>query len=65
MDSTCSYCNIDLIEDYKVCDCRLCEDWGGCKTISGYYYLKCPKCFRDYKKTKIIKWESDIRHGII
>ena len=63
--SQCDNCNADLIEDYRNCDCRKCEDWGGCKEISGYYFLKCPSCSNEYQKTKIIKWESDIRHGII
>ena len=58
---SCNYCNVKLIEEYKMYDCHLCEDWGGCKKLDGYYYLKCPKCRRDYEKTKIIEWNSSGR----
>ena len=27
----CHYCDVELEEEYKMCDCHLCEDWGGCK----------------------------------
>ena len=58
MGSMCHYCDVELVEKYKMCGCHLCEDWGGCKTTEGYYIMKCPKCRRDYEKTKTIEWNS-------
>ena len=33
----CDSCNVELTESYRKCECRLCEDWGGCKEMNGYY----------------------------
>ena len=33
VNKNCDVCNIELIENYKNCECRRCEDWGGCKYI--------------------------------
>ena len=41
-------CNVELTEIYKKCECRRCEDWGGCKHINGYYFSICPKCDKDF-----------------
>ncbi len=58
----CNVCSFELVEDYKNCECRLCEDWGGCKDMVGYYFLKCPECKIEYATTKINRWEVDLKH---
>ena len=60
----CDSCNVELTENYRKCDCRRCEDWGGCKEINGYYYLMCPTCNKDFGTIKTDHWESDYRHGV-
>ena len=60
----CNSCNVELIENYKKCECRKCEDWGGCKDINGYYYLVCPQCKKDFETTKTDYWEPSYRHGV-
>jgi hypothetical protein len=61
---TCNSCNVDLIENYKPCECRRCEDWGGCKYINGYYFLMCPKCKKDFGTIKTDNWESSYKRGM-
>ena len=60
----CNICNVELIKEYKKCECRLCEDWGGCKSIEGYYFLKCLGCNKEFELIKTIKWEPDLKRGI-
>jgi hypothetical protein len=60
----CDSCNVELTESYRKCECRLCEDWGGCKEINGYYYLMCPTCNKDFGTVKTDYWKSDFKHGI-
>jgi len=49
-----------LIEDeYKVCSCHLCEDWGGCSNPSGTQYYKCKNC--DYKYSKSINYSKNYK----
>jgi hypothetical protein len=57
-------CNVELTEIYKKCECRRCEDWGGCKHINGYYFSICPKCDKDFGIIKTVYWEPDIGHGV-
>ena len=57
-------CNVELTEIYKKCECRRCEDWGGCKHINGYYFSICPKCDKDFGIVKTVYWEPDIGHGV-
>ena len=57
-------CNVELTEIYKKCECRRCEDWGGCKHINGYYFSICPKCDKDFGIIKTVYWDPDIGHGI-
>ncbi len=60
----CMACNVELKESYKMCECRRCEDWGGCKYIKGYYFLICSKCNKDFGIIKTDYWEPDIKHGL-
>ena len=60
----CNSCNVELIENYRKCECRKCEDWGGCKDMNGYYYLVCPQCKKDFETTKTDYWEPSYRHGV-
>ena len=60
----CDSCDVELIENYKKCECRKCEDWGGCKDVNGYYYLACPQCKKDFEITKTDYWERSYRHGM-
>ena len=64
VNKNCDVCNIELIENYRNCECRRCEDWGGCKYINGYYYLMCQKCKKDFGTIKTDYWESSYRHGL-
>lgn len=51
----CNICDGELFEQFKKCECRLCEDWGGCKNILGYSFLLCSGCNIETEMTTILK----------
>ena len=47
-----------LVKDYyDNCNCRTCENWGGCSSPKGTQYYSCVNC--DYKHSVVIEHSNN------